>query len=837
MGTAHKRYSRKAAAILTVLAMVLALFPIAAFAAGFPDVSGVLAKEINAAADAELVSGYDDGTFRPNQNVTRAQFAKMIVRAVEKATGKALEKGDEPFSDVTPNQALYEYVVKAYKAGYIKGYSDGTFGYDKEINRQEAAAILQRALNLPAAKENFEDVPDNSDFADEIGAVAAAGIMKGYLDGKNFGPGDKLTRGQAAATAYRGYGYLLPFKVASVALVNSKQLQISFTQPVDKSTVIDANDGTLVNGTFQFQSLDNVNVTADTAAAELSADGKVLTITAAGTEYFDGRYAVTIKSTVKSTAGKELEAYSAVHNLDDSTRPTVVSIAVNVNGEVTITFSEPVKGANDSNAYHVTLDGATQTITGLQYVNNSKDTKVTFSIQNVQRGKTYSVSINGTVQDYAGNLISPNPTTLTVTVSDDQTKPTVTAIEALDLNTLKITFSEPVDTTLTPQVKIDDGTAAALTNLQWSTDKTQVTGDISPVLAGVHRVEVSNYKDLAGNVGDAVSKFVTFAEDKTAPKVASVSVATISGKRHIVVVFNEAVDLVTPVTDLTASYVADNILYEDQTIPASAVSGYDSDGDGKDDAVKIQAIRNKQGGGTEDMPSGEWTIQLPQGFVQDKSDNKNKNAATSIKVTLGGTNDTTKPSVLAVSVQPSGKNNIVEVTFSESVTDASALNTANYTVEGKTVFTSAVFLDSGKTKVRLTLADGSITVTGPAVFEIRNVRDTAGNAIDPVKRTETFKENVRPKLTGYKMVNVNKVELTFSENISGLDQADFENVTVAGADASVTAVSVDANKATITLSKSIQGSNDVVKGSIKAGAYTDAAGNSNLAESFEVRLP
>ncbi|WP_167758851.1 S-layer homology domain-containing protein [Thermaerobacter sp. FW80] len=175
----------------------------------FPDVDGVLTGDILKAHDVGLVDGFPDGTFRPGARVTRAAFAKMLVLAVERATGTELPLGREFFLDVTEGQKLYEYVVKAYNAGFILGYTDGTFGYDKNITRKEAAVIIQRALNLAPASEPFDDVPADSWFADAVGAVARANIMKGYDDfvWRYFRPDMELTRGQAAAVAYRAYSF------------------------------------------------------------------------------------------------------------------------------------------------------------------------------------------------------------------------------------------------------------------------------------------------------------------------------------------------------------------------------------------------------------------------------------------------------------------------------------------------------------------------------------------------------------------------------------------------------------------------------------------------------
>lgn len=292
MSTARWHYTRKLAAILTVLGMVLALFPVAAFAQ-FKDVGGTLADEIKKAYEAGLVSGYSDGTFRPNANVTRAAFAKMIVLAVEKAKGEELETGSEPFADVRPGQALYEYVVKAYKAGYIRGYPDGTFGYNKAISRMEAAAILQRALGLPLQAENFKDVPDNSGFAKAIGAVAAAGIMVGY--GDNFKPAENLSRGQAAAVAYRALEYLVsqqpeeePYEVVAVEQASDSSLRVKFNKAVEDTSAVQfevKRDGQAVQVTPEWAQ--------DKTSVELKAQAKLqpgtYTVTVTGLNFAAGK--------------------------------------------------------------------------------------------------------------------------------------------------------------------------------------------------------------------------------------------------------------------------------------------------------------------------------------------------------------------------------------------------------------------------------------------------------------------------------------------------------------------------------------------------------------------
>ncbi|ADU50465.1 S-layer domain-containing protein [Thermaerobacter marianensis DSM 12885] len=419
MSSVHRQHSRKFAVIVTVLALLLGLFPVAAFASHgqFPDVSGVLAGEIKAAHDAGLVDGYDDGTFRPNENVTRAAFAKFIVLAVEKATGQSLPTGDEPFSDVAPNQALYEYVVKAYKAGYIQGYSDGTFGYDKPINRQEAAAILQRALKLADAPENFADVPDDSAFAKAIGAVAAAGLMKGYDNG-NFGPSDKVNRAQAAAVAVRGYNHLaqqnVQYEVVSVAAVSSKALRVTFNKAVDDTSKVKFDvkrDGVAVDLTAKWAE--------DKKSVDLESSSKLqvgtYTVTVSGLDFAEGKNSGSVKVEEETVAKIEIVGDKLIR---DKNTPSVARIGYKVYNQYgeDITNSSVAAGIEAKSS----AGSASITSTGVVEITNNPsnqawplDAKVVLTLVHSATGvtasKTLTVADSGQLTSFAfGNIIYPD---------------------------------------------------------------------------------------------------------------------------------------------------------------------------------------------------------------------------------------------------------------------------------------------------------------------------------------------------------------------------------------------------------------------------------------------
>jgi hypothetical protein len=107
----------------------------------FPDVSGVHAPGVAAVAAAGITQGYDDGTFRPNQAVTRAQMATFLTRALD------LEPADtQAFGDVSGVHAPGVAAVAA--AGITQGYDDGTFRPNQAVTRAQMATFLTRALDL-----------------------------------------------------------------------------------------------------------------------------------------------------------------------------------------------------------------------------------------------------------------------------------------------------------------------------------------------------------------------------------------------------------------------------------------------------------------------------------------------------------------------------------------------------------------------------------------------------------------------------------------------------------------------------------------------------------------
>ena len=193
-----KMKSRLMAGLLS-MTMVFSVAAVPLEAAAATDTSGHWAESsINDWISRGYVSGYPDGTFRPDNPISRAEF----VTIANKAFGFTSSQGIS-FSDVQPGYWAYSEIQKGVAAGYISGDANGTFRPGSAVSRQEAAVMLARLRgysNDEAGAYNYTDRWAMANWAvGAIGAVSRGGIMSGYPDG-TFKPQRSMTRAEAVAS-------------------------------------------------------------------------------------------------------------------------------------------------------------------------------------------------------------------------------------------------------------------------------------------------------------------------------------------------------------------------------------------------------------------------------------------------------------------------------------------------------------------------------------------------------------------------------------------------------------------------------------------------------------
>ena len=163
----------------------------------FQDIRGHYAEEtINEWIQKDLISGFPDGSFKPDDNVTRAEYVALLNRAFKH---EPVDQTQKLFNDVMTDDWFYVDVMLAASLGIIAGYPDGNFGPDDPITRQDACVIISRYLSLTddfdqSYASKFSDSDEISDYAVEhIAAAASFKIVNGRPDG-TFAPNEYISR-------------------------------------------------------------------------------------------------------------------------------------------------------------------------------------------------------------------------------------------------------------------------------------------------------------------------------------------------------------------------------------------------------------------------------------------------------------------------------------------------------------------------------------------------------------------------------------------------------------------------------------------------------------------
>ncbi|WP_186667821.1 S8 family serine peptidase [Sporosarcina sp. BP05] len=174
----------------------------------FSDITNVFAKnEINKLAAKGIIQGKTETNFAPNAQITRAEFAVLLSRALD----LPMKEYEGIFSDVnTSKKWAYAAVEAAARAGIVNGTANGKFNPDAPIKREEIAAMVVRAIEYQdKTKLTNLDTPANFKDHGSIGTFAIDSVYKatalGVILGNNgqFNPKNNATRAEAAVMLYR----------------------------------------------------------------------------------------------------------------------------------------------------------------------------------------------------------------------------------------------------------------------------------------------------------------------------------------------------------------------------------------------------------------------------------------------------------------------------------------------------------------------------------------------------------------------------------------------------------------------------------------------------------
>jgi S-layer homology domain len=417
--------------IASSLAAAIAPFAIAVpvFAASFTDIGGHWAKTfIERLADANVIAGFPDGTFKPEQPVTRAQFAAIVRQAYNQDAVRQYRG----FSDVPTNFWATPAITKAVETGFVSGYPGGLFKPNQEIPKVQVLVSLASGLRLsPKGSADkvlgvYQDAAEIPGYAtDGVAAVTEKSIVINYPNVKFLNPNETATRADVAAYIYQSLVNQGQFKAVSkqdpaAAYLVAGSSTTTTTPPQPKPPVtqppkVAANTTVITKGTrIRLQYPDKpdaeiIMVSGETVEMTLTVPTRVVNA--------DGQTIV--------PAGARLQGKFVPVQVDGVAGTRFVAEKLLLTGTYSLSAISSVKQATSSQSLQTSvIQGAV----------------VTPAAQNIVQAKTGSTSLGNLALDVVQSVITPstNRSTSASVVVFSPADLTVTVQTPLKLNT---TFS------------------------------------------------------------------------------------------------------------------------------------------------------------------------------------------------------------------------------------------------------------------------------------------------------------------------------------------------------------------------------------------------------------
>lgn len=596
-------------------------------------------------------------------------------------------------------------------------------------------------------------------------------------------------------------------KVKSIDAINGTQVKVAFNQAIDISSVL-KTDNTVADNVFAFSNLDTLKA-LPVFKTEISENKKEITFTFKEALKGTHRYVLQNIKSVKGMNVNKLDSTMVI--VEDTTAPKIKDTKQGNASTVTVQFSEPmlafaneqiqatlpngvrvvgIKGALAANATEATFDLSSATANG-QFLSPGAEIQLTFN----------------TARDVAGNLISPNPATVTVKKGDkDGITPTLTSAQQTGPNTFQLLFSEellaitPTDlavslgsTTITVTKVEKDVTNGRLYNVTLY-GNSPILGTVT-IATGRQRV----ITDLSGEAA-TFSTAINFVKDERVPTLVNSEVVLDQNIEYLQLTFDKAMKLNGyPIALFTGSYIHQNILYNMANVPPSEVLAV------KDSPTKIRiklsSLLNKF-----DMKDASYEGTLTLSGVASTYGVDLKQVA-NVKFTRAGDLNLNNNKLALVGIRTSTNdprldNNVVYLQFNYPVDPALAKNIANYVIDDAQV-ESAIIESTDLNSIKLTLKKDSNIFTSMRNITIKGIKATNSTEMfTELRTTINLKENLAPKIVSAYVTGNRTIELVFSENVSTISPKDFD-VTIDGASvATVTQSSIDSKTVQITIQNS-----------------------------------
>lgn len=762
--------------------------------------------------------------FNPKGNTTRGQFSSFLYKLLQvEVPGeglKAVEVVDAStlkvtLTDNTEHTVKLDTPLETGKETPVKFKINGkeygtsvTYNVALTVKSAEATAANKLKVTLSDNSEHAVTLENNLPENEET-------TVEFKIDGKDY----------SAKVTY----VVTEVKVASVKALNAGQIEVKFNQRVDLPASL--TSAQLANY-VSVSGVDNNAVTL--SRGQLSEDGRTLTISTNGAAALTGRYLVKVNN-VKNTAGTTVTPYDDVVNFGtDTVAPTLISTVNRDAKTVRVTFSEPLRAFSNSSITFRVANGTN--VTGITGEIAAGATYADFDLSKAMvNGQPLGANTSVTatfagLRDIAGNFSTPNPLTTSFAMGGaDGVKPTLTSISQTGPKTFRLVFSERIQKPAIGDLELRLGNSAnAITSIEAVPgDERSFIVTATNDLNGVYNIGTASGKTITDISGETNTFTTThsFTLDTAAPEVTSTSVTREGNFEYLNIMLNKPVDLVTA-SRVTASgnYVIGGVTH---TFNGTATAlEYRENGNRTVVRVKLDDLL-----GSGDAADATYNVTLSFTDVDSAYGVNTANKAVTFQRTSDYSNNENvlvAPTVTTSATDPKLTNNQVRLKFNHVVDATTASVASNYSIPNARITNAQVPSDALDTVI-LTLAPNETTASGE-----RNLTITGVKAKDSVASqgnltaVVNLNENIRPTLNSAQFISANQIELTFSENVSGLAADAFELVNSAGASvgiASVTGSTTD-YKAVVTLSANQPGGTIVtVKKGTGIAKVVDEAGN------------
>lgn len=813
-----KSYRKFLAGTVSAAVVASAIAPVAS--AAFTDVnpSDSHTQNIEKLVELGYIKGFQDGTFKPYNNVTRGQVAKIFARIL-KDWGYEAPEDKVAFTDIPldhKDQELVEAAAMVKYYGIMTG-KNGVLNPNANITREQMAKVIVETFGLQKPEGFVSQITDldqaDPTFREYIQILEANGVTTV----KEYKPKANVSRAAFATFVVRAMEVL---PVEEVTGANITEVKV-----VDPNTLEVTFEGELTEVNAEDFAIEGVEIDSVSIKAAAAAEAKTtVVVIKTKTPLEEGKsYTVSYKGEASEAATVEVPVVT----------PKVESVsAINLN-QILVKFNKELDKDSAENLANYTLNNGTvnAALNNAAWTEAPKatlqadgksvlitlDTDTDSTRQTLANQIESKLTIDG-VKTKDGKAIAKSEHKFSYT---DATVPTVESVSMEGNKVIVVKFSEAVKADQAVNVvnyQIDGVSLSAygVGTPQWDAEKNEVRIPLTTALADkTYKLKVSvnnGIEDITGYKLLQVEKDLTVVTDKTVGKMTEVSVA--ADKSYVLVKFDKAL------------------------APSSFVTGQPLFIDGVNVFNSSTISRTIENGALKLTPAGagtDFNTIIANGIhaVNLKSDDNNYLVdAYGIKVAAGATSytvvaDSTKPTVENVTVNEGATT--IEVKFSESVDSATAQNRFNYTLkkaDGSVVTISNATFKSGSTNtVQLTvsaLAAGNYTLT------VQNVKDRAGNTMDSYSTSLSVADLVAPTVTAVKQgtgSNSNSIYVYFSEAVNTATATDVNNYLYNNkalpAGTSITALSASAVKITLPSSTTVtQGTPFAVSNNV-----TDVAGN------------